>query len=205
MSKFTIIMGSPCTGKTTKYAQVFDEVNSKYNHNIVITEHIHRKSGKTKSKNMGYYFPEINLMFIGGMNKRGQLQGLDVITNSSGVSMDEFDIFINKHNNANIFTEANYKFSPARKMPENIHAQGFDQCNWILLKHKDIQVMIDRKTKRAEDAGRPVTQKSIDSAIADNGLALRMYERFKEQSVSNDSIRAYSSETQYEISIEDLI
>ena len=198
-------MGSPCTGKTTKYAQVFDNVNSKYSYNIVATEHIHRKSGKIKSKDMGYYFPEINLMFIGSMNKRGQLQGLDVITNSSGVSMDEFDTFINKYNDANIFTEANYKFSPARKMPENIHVQGFNQCNWILLKHKDIQVLIDRKTKRAEAAGRPVTQKSIDSAIADNNIALRMYERFKEQAIGNDSIRAYSSETPYEISIEDLI
>ena len=73
-------MGAPCTGKTTKYAEVFDRINGEYESEVITTEHINRKNGKLKSKDMGFYFPAINLMFIGSHNKRGELQGLDVIT-----------------------------------------------------------------------------------------------------------------------------
>ena len=65
----------------------------------------------------------------------------------------------------------------------------------MLLKHKDIQVLIDRKTARADAAGRPTTQKSIDNAWRDNEGAMRLYERFVEQALSQDSIRPYGSET----------
>ena len=203
--KFTIIMGAPCTGKTTKYAEVFDRINGEYDSVVVTTEHINRKTGKLKYKDMGFYFPEINLLFIGSHNKRGELQGLDVITNSSGLSMDEFDAFLKEHNDTNIFTEANYAFSPARRMPDNIHTLGFTNCQWVLLKHKDKQVLIDRKTARADAAGRPTTQKSIDNAWRDNGGAGRLYERFVEQAQPQDSIRPYGSETEYDITNGDLL
>ena len=205
MTKFTVILGSPCTGKTTKFNEVFNELSEKYESEPLIHTFFNKKKGSDITKQIGFYFSELNLMMIGSHNKRGQLQGLDVITNSSGMNMDTFDEFLKGISDRNVFTEANAGFSPARKLPVNIHSLGFDQCNWVLLKHSNREVMEERKISRTEGTGRVPSQESLDSAWKDNAIIPRLLERFREESSGEDSIRCYKSTTAFSITEEDLI
>lgn len=204
MVKFTTIMGSPCTGKTTKFNEVFELVSDQYYPEPVIHRFFNKKKGSEIEKQVGFYFAEPNLMFIGSHNKRGQLQGLDVITNSGGMNMDTFDEFLKHNSDKNVFTEANYSFSPGRKLPNNIHSLGFDQCNWVLLKHPNREVLEERKIDRAEGTGRTPSQKSLDAAWRDNLAANRLLQRYRDEASSEDSIRCYKSTTEYLLTLEDL-
>ena len=205
MAKFTIIIGSPCTGKSTKFTEIFDNLNKTHKGNIELVNHTfyNKKKDREITKQLGYFYPEINLMLIGSMNKRGMLQGLDVITNSGGLSMDLFDDFLRQHNDKNIFTEANGGFSPARKMPDNIHNLGFAECHWILLMHDDRRVLDERKNKRAIESktGRIPSQKSLDTAWTDNETIPRIAKRFEEQALEQDTIKKYKSTTKFEVKL----
>ncbi len=204
MGKFTVLMGPPCSGKTTKFNQVFDWLSKDCNSVPVFHTFFNKKKDCDITKQIGFEFLDLNLIFIGSHNKRGQLQGLDVITNSSGMNMDTFDDFLKEMSNKNILTEANYSFSPARKLPSNIHSLGFDSCNWILLKHPNREVMVERKMSRAEESGRVPSEKSLDNAWAENVYATRLLGRFREESDDRDTIRCYKSTTSYELTVEEL-
>ena len=178
MSSFNIIMGSPCTGKTTIFNRKFQEYMEKYEHETVTRTWTTNKGKLREDQKIAYYFPEVNSLFIGKLHSEGHLQGLDQITNNW--TMNGFDEFLKENTDKDVYTEANYDFSTARKFPSHIKGLGFSECKWLMIYHEERSVQEERKLHRAlkRRGGKEPSQKSFDNAWIANLSWKRIYERF---------------------------
>ena len=197
MSTFTIIMGPPCSGKTTKITELYQYLSERYEQQAMPHTFV-MKDGSTQMRDCGRYFPEINVYLVGHRNKMGNFTGTDAKING-GVSQDEGDRLFSLHTDKHIITETNYSYSPARKLPVHIAGLGFESTSWVLMHHANKEVLTDRKIKRGIESGRGHTQKSIDEAWGKNAMADRLHERFVKCAQPQDSIQRYLSTDEWDV------
>ena len=197
MAKFKVMLGGPCTGKTTRFNNKLNQMLESHGTPEEIVETYIDKDGKERTKAVGLYFSEPNLLMVGRYNLREQFVGLDVV--QSSMTQDTLGEILTKHNDKNILTEGNSSFSAARRLPTYMHSLGFTEVHWVVIFHVVRSVCDERKTERMAKRGKTPNQKQLDNCWIDNNRCKPLNKRFLTEALTQDTLDVYDSEALIEL------